>query len=185
MFKQAVFSACCLNGCEHTELHVRCFDFDVESHIRRSAALLHLHVSPFAKTANCFCPQRPDMWHIVILGVKSAPDWCDSHCHGWAWLLWAGLSFLRCRWACSTGWASGWRWWHQLARRAHRVPVPWTRPTGAHRQIHWADPTWRTEKISFVRNRLCAYRVQIWPLLFQGVFVLDNGFQVWKPVFNL
>lgn len=30
-----------------------------------------------------------------------------------------------------------------------------------------------------------AYRVQIWSLLFQRVFVLDDGFQVWQLVFNL
>lgn len=47
------------------------------------------------------------------------------------------------------------------------------------------DDASRTEEILFLMHIVNAYRVQIWSLLFQRVFVLDDGFQVWQLVFDL
>lgn len=89
----------------------------------------------------CVCcqSQEPNMWHFTLLTQGAH---VDLHYHGWAWLLWAGLWFLRCRWGCSIGWASGWRWSRRGVRRARHVRAPWTRPTEAHEQKHLDDASW-------------------------------------------
>lgn len=77
---------------------------------------------------------------------------------------------------------------------ASRGPLGSLRPS-AMNSAHWRrcvkgilDQASRSEEIFFPQKsiHICiSYRVYIWSLFFQFIFVLDDGFQVRQLVFNL